>query len=83
MKEEDFLKEAQATVQARNPPKKENLILKARLVVGLPWSFHDSLQVLIGPERECIPEVQSFKCYLKPVNSLNFPNKHQREVPSG
>lgn len=47
-KEEAFLKEAQATVQARNPPKKENLMLKARPSgwpsMVLPWP-------LTGPYR--------------------------------
>lgn len=43
MKEEAFLKEAQATAQARNPPKKENLMLKARPSgwpsIVFPWHF--------------------------------------------
>lgn len=83
MKKEVFLKEAQATVQARNPPKKENLMLKARPSGWPSWCYHDPLQVLVGLERECIPAVQSFKCYFKPGNSLNLCNKGQMEVPSG
>lgn len=82
MKEDMFLKEAQATVQARNPPKKENLLAQSQTFHGTsmnPLQVHG--RSFIAPES--IPGVQSFKCCFMPGNSLSLPNKDQMEVPPG